>query len=261
MNNLRPAVQRLLKLMWQRLDAIFLIIISGAFVIWSIFGSPPEDYQAPLIISLLGLLAFSQLRSRSQIVNIMNAWHRSRTDIFSTSFPKEYDIAKVAISHSYFYAGESMARTMPTMRQHIIRVLESGGSARILLPNPNNDRLMDSIAKARGSDSKGDSIKRLIEGSIAQAQDCSSPDNKIQIRTTDIMPHIGINGLDIDQRSGRIMIQMYEFMSNRSERAPIFILDTTDQLWYKHFKEQIERLWESGKPFHGSAAQEHPRVI
>lgn len=232
---------------WHNLDTYILILASVLLAIASMTGYLVDEKLGGAIVALLGVLAFSQLMSRFQVEEVANTWHRARTDIFSTRFPHEYDEAKEKILSSYFYAGETMGRTMPTMETHIKRVLKKGGSVRILLPDPNSDQLMTIIAKTR-SDKTALSIRNSIENSFQLARELCTDDNDIELRTTDVLPHIGINGLDIGEPSGKIVVQMYEYKSS-SERAPIFLLEADDGEWFKHFSEQIERLWACGKEY------------
>lgn len=63
------------------------------------------------------------------------------------------------------------------------------------------------------------------------------------------MPHISINGWDIEHSVGKIMVQMYEYRPGDKERAPIFLLEADDGEWFDHFRAQIDRLWADGKTY------------
>lgn len=246
MNKLRKVFT--LKSAKDNIDTYILTVTSFIVAGLSIFGSFSEDILRATVVLLLGVLAFSQLMNRFQVEEVAATWRRARTEIFWKDFPPGYGDAQRTVSKSYFYAGETMRRTMTAMQRHIGRVLEDGGSIRILLPNPDNQELMESIAKSRtGEDTE--SIASSIRHSFDLAERCRSAGENLELRTTDIMPRISINGWDIQQPMGKIMIQMYEHKPNRKERAPVFLLEADDGEWFDHFHDQIERLWADGSEY------------
>lgn len=232
----------------QNFDTYILIALSAFFSILGFLGLTGSEFLGSVTLGLLAVLAISQIRSRFQVEDVANTWHRSRTEILSNNFPKEYKDAQKSVSKSYFYTGETMMRTMSHMRAEFPRIFANGGSVKILLPNPNNDQLMEAIAKTR-SDRRPSFLKADIENSFRLAEEFCTGNNDIQLRTTDVMPHTGINGLDIGEPSGKIMVQMYEYKSSAPERGPIFLLEANDGEWFKRFSDQIDRLWVDGKEY------------
>lgn len=229
-------------------DTYILTVASFVVAGFSIFGSFSEDVLRAAVVVLLGVLAFSQLMSRFQVEEVAATWRRARTEIFSDDFPPGYGDAQRTVSKSYFYAGETMGRTMTAMQRHIRRVVGEGGSIRILLPNPDNHELMEAIAKGR-TGRGATTIKNSIKHSFELAEECRNPGGKLELRTTDIMPHISINGWDIEHPVGKIMVQMYEYKPDGTERAPVFLLEADDGEWFDHFRAQIERLWADGSEY------------
>lgn len=229
-------------------DTYILTVTSFIVAVLSIFGSFSEDILRAVVVMLLGVLAFSQLISRFQVEEVSTTWRRGRTEIFWKDFPPDYAYAQKTVSKSYFYAGETMGRTMNAMQRHIRRVLGEGGSVRILLPNPDDHALMEAIARGRGDESS-EIIKGSIKNSFALAKGCRDAGGKVELRTTDIMPHISINGWDIEHSVGKIMVQMYEYRPGDNERAPVFLLEADDGEWFDHFRAQIDRLWDDGKKY------------
>ncbi|AJK69588.1 hypothetical protein [Corynebacterium marinum] len=229
-------------------DTYVLTIASFVVAGFSIFGSFSDEILRSVVVVLLGVLAFSQLMNRFQVDEVVDTWHRARTEIFWDDFPPGYGDAQRTVSKSYFYAGETMGRTMTAMQRHIRRVLREGGSTRILLPNPDNHELMKAIAKGR-SDRSAATIKSSIKHSFELAQECRNAGGNLELRTTDIMPHISINGWDIEHPAGKIMVQMYEYRPDGTERAPVFLLEADDGKWFDHFRAQIERLWADGTKY------------
>ncbi|MGM7670280.1 hypothetical protein [Microbacterium sp. A93] len=229
-------------------DLDLLILVAAAIVLTFLgIAGTPDDLLNPTIVALLGALAFSQLKSRDQVAAVTATWHRSRTALLLRGFPEEYYAARSAASHNYFFAGTTMSRTLPTMSHDLRRILNNGGSVRILLPDPHDQPLMEMIAKTHPS-RPPEAVRRAIENALSQAEDlCQSDRGQLEIRTIRFLPSIGINALDLGHPSESIMVQMYEFRTNsQKERAPIFYLTAKDGEWIRHFTDQIDRMWKNG---------------
>lgn len=239
--------RKFLATLWRYSDTIILLGF-GVYFTFLGFKGLPVDELAPIMVALLAGLAFSQLRSRFQVFDVAKTWHRARTELFRWSFPPEYHEAQTSVSHNYFFAGATMERTMPLMKTHIQRVLNNDGQVRILLPNPENDPLIDMIVAARPKKTKA-TIIRSIKYSLESANDLvNQGSGTLEIRTFNSPPNIGINAMDLGYPKASIMIQMYEYAPT-DEGVPIFFLTSEDRPWLDHFEGQIERLWADGSPY------------
>ncbi len=229
-------------------DVVVLILVACVLTVLGLAGLA-SNLLNPAIVAMLGVLAFSQLKSRAQVSGVTKSWHRSRTDLLLWNFPSEYKTAQSTVSHNYFFAGTTMNRTLPLKKGNITRILKQGGAVRILLPDPNHGPLMEMIAATRPPKSAED-IKVDITYALKSAEQLGKAGNGcLEIRTVQFLPSIGINAMDLGHPSKSIMVQMYEFApEDQSERAPIFYLTSADRAWFNHFEAQIERLWSSAEP-------------
>jgi hypothetical protein len=242
--------KRLLRWIWRDIrsgentDLWILVIVSVIFTVLGATGVATAQVLSSIVLSLLALLAVSQIRSRQQIDSLRASSQASRTAILLQEFPADYYLARARATHSYFFAGSTMQRTLPTIRPDLERILLSGGKVRILLPNPENHLLLGMIARARGKGETPERIGSYVRHSLELSGDLIKL-GEITIRTTDVLPRLGINALDIDQPDALLMIQIYEFQPT-GEASPIFTLTRSDRTWFDHFVSQIERLWEDG---------------
>lgn len=232
---------------WRHLDNLILIGFGGYFTYRGFTGMSAKELT-PIMVGLLAGVALSQLRSRIQVSSVAATWHRARTDLLLRDFPPEYREAQSTVSHNYFFAGTTMARTLPIMATHITRVLKNGGRVRILLPNPDIAPLMDMIAASRPTTNAA-AIQRSITHSLATAEDLKTQGTgTLEARTFNSLPSIGINAMDLEHPTASIMVQMYEY-APKKEGGPIFFLTGEDRMWFDHFEQQIERLWDDGRPY------------
>lgn len=233
------------------LDLTILIVAAVFFAVGSLIGLDDKVLN-PVTVALLGALAYSQIKSRTQISKVAASWHPARTDLFLWDFPEEYKRAQSQAMKSYFFAGVTMARTLPLMTLHIQRILDQGGLVQILLPDPNNPNLVEMISATR-SPKKPAQIKREIQHSLKSLEDIHPSVGTLELRVISFLPSVGINAIDLEspvESHKSLMIQMYEFAPEQGhERAPIFFLTTHDSVWFSHFAAQSKRLWEAGTEY------------
>ena len=227
----------------QNLDVWILAALAVIFAVLGIIGLDAK-FLGPCMLGLLGVLAISQIKSRDQISKVSASWQRGRTDVFSEDFPEEYYNARAKASSHYFFAGMSMKRTLPTIERDIKRILRNNGTVRILLPDVTDNNLVQMIATTRNQSSE--EVVLAIQHSLASAKHIRSQfGSNLEIRTTRVLPRVGINALELGLPSATIMVQMYGFTPT-NEAKPIFFLTTADKEWFEHFKDETDRLWKAG---------------
>ena len=227
-------------------DLWILAVSSVVFTFLGAFGVASVQVLASVILALLSLVAISQIRSRHQISTVAASVVRDRTSLFQRNFPEDYNSLREYSTHSYFFAGLSMQRTLPIMRVHIERILDNGGLVRVLLPNPDNAQLMTMISKTGTPNEDSRRAATNIRYTIDLCAEIARGGRRPLVRTVEYLPRLGINALDLDQPGAIIMIQMYQFMP-QNDSAPIFTITRTDGHWFDHFHDEIERLWAHGK--------------
>ncbi|WP_157365101.1 hypothetical protein [Arthrobacter sp. QXT-31] len=227
----------------QNLDVWILAALAVIFAVLGIVGLDAK-FLGPCMLGLLGVLAISQIKSRDQISKVATTWQRGRTDIFSDDFPEEYYNARAKASSHYFFAGMSMKRTLPTMERDIKRILRNNGTVRILLPDPTDENLIQMIATTRSQNSEEVIVD--IQNSLTSAKNIRSQlGTNLEIRTTRVLPRVGINALELGLPSATLMVQMYGF-APANEAKPIFLLTPADKEWFEHFEDETDRLWKAG---------------
>lgn len=235
--------------LWRNIDLWLLVAVAAGVSIASFIGKADSAVVTNTTLGLLGLMAVSQLRSRVQVSEVSATWRRGRTDLFAQDFPDEYYDIRAKATHSYFFAGVSMGRTLPTILPDLKRIMKSNGSIKILLPDPTDDALLQMISLTRGSSGDPANIRQKILHSLQMAHHELAPlvdPGAFETRVTRSLPRLGINALDVGKPSELIMVQMYQYRPD-SEPSPIFLLRREDRLWFKHFKAEIDALWDSGK--------------
>jgi hypothetical protein len=147
-------LRRLLRWAWadiksgENTDLWVLVTVSIVFTVLGATGVASTQALSSIVLSLLALLAISQIRNRLQVRSLSDSTKANRTALLLQDFPDEYYLARSRATHSYFFAGLTMQRTLPTIRTDLERILSNGGTVQILLPNPENVALLRMIATA-----------------------------------------------------------------------------------------------------------------
>lgn len=223
------------------LDLYILALAALTFTILGFVGIADIKVLASVILALLAILAFSQIRSRRHIADIAAGQRSDPLSIFQTRFPADLETRRGSAS-SLLLIGMTMTRTVQGGSLTVLRqVLRSGGKIRVLLINPTDDALMRAASEHSQLGITADRFKRRVESTLeelAVLQDATYGD--LEIRVAPFVPHMGLNVLDVGSPNGLIVLQHYEHRSI-AESAPVFSLRPADGFWYEHFAAEVAR--------------------
>jgi hypothetical protein len=233
------------------LDLYLLAALALIIAILGIAGVAEIKYLASATLALLAVLAFSQIRTRRNISEIISARKPDLLSVFQVAFPVDLEGRRASAS-TLLLIGLSMSRTVRGVSQAGLRsILSSGGSIRILLLDPTNEELVRAASRYRPHGMTPDGLKKRIQGSLDELRTLSeNTAGSLEVRVTSFIPQMSMNAIDIGRRNGLIVLQHYEYKPN-SEPAPIFCLTPSDSIWFKHFAAEAERIWADGIPWPG----------
>jgi Domain of unknown function (DUF5919) len=228
------------------IDLYLLAAVSLAVAILGAAGVADIKILASAILALLAALAFSQIRSRRGVSEIIGAQKQSPLSVFRAAFPPDVDSRRASAS-TLLLIGLSMSRTVQGVSQTGLRtILNSGGSIRVLLLDPENAELIRAASRYRSHGATPDALKKRIKGSLEEFKALSAGTRgSIEIRVTSFIPQMSVNAIDIGRRNALIVIQHYEYRP-ADEPAPIFLLEPADSPWFEHFTHEAERMWADG---------------
>jgi hypothetical protein len=231
------------------LDLYILAVAALTFTILGFVGVADTKVLASVTLALLAILAYSQIRSRRHVSDIVAGQRSDPLSIFQVGFPGELEARRGSAS-SLLLIGMTMTRTVQVASLTVLRqMLRSGGKIRVLLVDPTDDALISAASKHSEHGITADRFRRRVEGTLeelAVLQDATNGD--LEIRVASFIPHMGINAIDVENPDGLIVLQHYEHRSV-GESAPIFSLKPADGFWYEHFAAEAERLWQDGTPW------------
>jgi hypothetical protein len=227
------------------LDLYLLGTVALIFTVLGITGVSDTKTTSAVVVALLALLAFSQIKSRRLIEEVRNERRGGATGLFLREFPVDL-IQRRAQARDLLLIGESMSRTVHGMRADMPAILEAGGRIRVLVLDPTDEALMEA-ANRRRTNSVGPA--KLAPRIMTTLEDLThlgeQTGGRLKVRVSSSVLAAGFNCLDVASPRGIVYVQHYEFHQHR-EAAPIFALESSDNVWYQHFVAEAERLWDAG---------------
>jgi hypothetical protein len=243
----------------ENLDLYLLGSIAGVFTVFGATGLSNMKVLSSVVLALLALLAFSQIRSRRQVELITRSQTMRSLALFKLDFPADL-ISRRAGSFDILLIGRSLTRTVQGMQTDMGAILETGGRIRVLVLDPEDEPLMDA-ADRRIAQSLGQG--RLRQRILTTLDDLTTlrgrTNGRLEIRVSSSIPCAGFNCLDVSGPRGLVCVQHYEYRP-RGEPAPIFALEPEDEPWYQYFVAEAERLWDAGTPWPLALEQQIARL-
>lgn len=228
------------------LELYFLVAAGLVFSALGLVGVVGQGVLGSAVLALLAVLAFSQLRTRRELTAIYRTQQLGRTSLFASRFPENLH-ARRAAAHDYLYVGRSMARTAVTSVGEFGRAIDRGATIRVVVADPTDDRLMDTIARGWRRDAPRD-VRRRINATLRElASVRADGPGQLHVRVLGVVPHVSVNMIDADSDRGLLVVQQYEYRA-AGEPGPIWTLTPEDGRWYDHFRSEAERIWRDATP-------------
>lgn len=227
------------------LDLYLLGLVALVFTVLGATGISDVKTLSSVVLGLLALLAFSQIRSRKLTEQIRKAQRGGVDALFAGKFPADL-IQRRAQAHDILLVGVSMARAVPGMRFDMAAILAAGGRIRVLVLDPTDESLIE-VADRRVAQSLAPGTLRtrimttLDDLTVRREQ----TGGRLEVRVSSSIPPAGFNCLDTDSLRGLVFVQHFEYRPD-GEAAPMFTLEPSDGVWYQHFVDEAERLWDAG---------------
>ena len=208
-----------------------------------------------MILGLLTVLAFSQIRSRRQIAGIANAQRADPFSLFAAEFPA--DLIKLRASAAdLLLIGITMSRTVQgSSREDMRQTLLHGGRIRVLLLDPTDDSLLEQAVSRHGANLSAQRLRSRIQSTLDELTSLqASTSGNLEIRVAAFVPSMGVNAINCEGPQGILVVQHYQHKPP-AEAAPIICLEAKDGSWYGRFLAEAERMWQDGRPWPLSASQ------
>src|SRR5690349_16576640 len=116
------------------LDLYALIVVALVFTVLGFTGVGSSLIPAATV-GTLAVLACSQIRSRNHVAEIAAAQRTDPQSVLRRDFPDDLDVRRRAAT-DLLYVGVSMFRTLPSIRDDLRRMAQTGHRVRVILVDP-----------------------------------------------------------------------------------------------------------------------------
>lgn len=228
----------------ENIDLYLTILAALLFVILNLAGLAPDTFLAPLTLSVLALLAVTNLVNRHRMEALMEQKNLTLDDFFREEFPPTYK-ADFENAAEVWLVGVSLNRTVKSQYLKLEQKLKQGHRVRVLLVHPQGPAL--EMAVERGYTRRDVEMKRQEIISVLSLLDdlrAVAPD-RMEIRTIQHPLNYGAMAANPDATNGALYLEHYCFRVT-TESIPRYVLHTHDGRWYDFFKTELRTLWEAG---------------
>lgn len=227
------------------LDLYLLGTGASVFTVLGITGISDVKTMTAVVVALLAVLAFSQIKSRRLLEQVRNATRGGPDAVFSKDFPIEM-IRLRERAQDVLLIGDARTRTVQGLLTEMTAILKAGGRVRVMVVDPADEALVEATSRRVGHHLGADRMRGRIMTTLDELTTLRSRvGGRLEIRVSSSVPTAGFNCLDTNGRHGLVSVQHYEYRPDR-EATPIFTLQPQDGAWYQHFVDEAERLWTAG---------------
>jgi hypothetical protein len=241
------------------LDLYLLGVVALVFTVLGATGISDVKTLSSVVLALLALLAVSQIRSRRLTEQIRKAQRGGVESLFARDFPADL-ILRRAHARDLILVGLSMTRTVQGMRSDMARILSAGGRIRVLVLDPTDEPLIVAADRRHALTLGPDKLRTRVMTTLDDLTSLRErTGGRLEVRVSSTIPSAGFNCLDTASPRGLVCVQHYEYRQD-GEAAPIFALEPSDGVWFQHFVDEAERLWEAGTEWPLSSADRAGRA-
>ncbi len=167
-------------------------------------------------------------------------------------YPPSY-AADFARAKDLWMSGLNLRRIIPNRIGDIKRVLEGGGTVRVLLLDPDYDGCRDAAIQEWGRSDRSaieryQNMIRNVHSSFCELRNRNTR-KQIKIRKIGYSLGFGADAINLaDRKDGVLYVRFYP-ISGPTDDRPILPLTWRDGYWYKFYQEQIEYQWACAIPW------------
>lgn len=237
------------------------ILVAGSLVIrYQITPPTPEDLPAiaTWILGVLALLAISGLWERNRRLhrieklseegrNLTQRYLSKKVYAGDFFLPDRHLTAKeLSTANTIYFAGRVLSRTTREFMYPLGQRLVAGATIRFIVVDPESETLLqqaDLLTRNAPVEFWRDTLK-TTETVIEAIAKTSDSKGSVELGFLPYIPSFGLTLIDPDQAHGVCYVELYQHRS--AEPHPTFeIRAIDDPHWYRYFRGQFDRLWES----------------
>ncbi len=231
----------------EELEIYLLIGVAGVTILLQLFHVIPESLLSAVTLGVLVLLATTMLRLRSHLSDLLHQFSRTSQSLFHDG--PAHDIkTTLRTGRNILLSGTSLTRTLRNHLSDLEHLVSSGGSLKVLVLDPNSP-LADAAAMRSSQQGYRVHQPQFINASLRDLESLMSlPEGSVEIRLSQYPFSFGAILVDNDTPNASIHLRYYSYRPKKGE-GPYFNLYPSDQLWYEHFRSELEAIWADSQVY------------
>lgn len=229
----------------ESIDLYATILLAFILVVLSILNLVSPDLVAALTLSVLGLLAISNLVNRHRVDELISKVAGSKTDFFLDEFPSDFRDNLQAASEVWI-VGVTLRGIVKNYYGLMEQKLRQGHQLRVLLVHPEGSAVETAVDRIYAPSSRNTAKKGLDIRDDLQAL-CElrliAPGN-LDLRTIQNPMTFGAVCLNASTAIGTLYLEHLPFRTVAGT-IPKFVLRAADGKWFDLFKAEIQTLWDN----------------
>lgn len=241
MARVKSGMRQVLSLVAHRDSDLYLVLLLASLLtLVDIFNGKWVD---ALLAGTLGSLAFSQIRVRSRLDDLVL---RGGGIEFLSESPANLD-ELLAASDELLIVGVSLDRTVRNLYTELEAFLGRGGKLQVVLVDPTADTIIN-IADSRaynehGLEHRRGQIRFTLKTLIGLEKVATKPIEVGLFNDPFTFGAYWFRNSSYPTRA-RIVVQHYSYKKAKAtEPNPVFVLGPAEANWYNEFGEELENIW------------------
>lgn len=235
------------------LDLYVTLVAAVTFGVLGLAGKASQEVITSGALAVLALVGFSLLRIRSQSDRINSRLAEISANPSADRFFTEVDDSEeikrmISSSREIWLHGWTLELHLVSYADEIRRAVARGLDIKILVIAPNSTAMAVAASEADNRDASDLSsnlernLRRLVQPITGTVS------GKLEIRTLTHVPHYTVMAADPSTAQGKIIMRIATFRANHWQRPTFTVTPQNDANWYKFFKAQFEKKWETATP-------------
>ncbi|MCL4300180.1 MAG: hypothetical protein KJ077_30890 [Anaerolineae bacterium] len=229
----------------ENIDLYATVIIAFSLVILGLVGITPAGLVASLTLTVLGLLAVSNLVNRYRLEELSQKLSQSTNSFFLQEFPSDFK-ENLVTGKDIWLISVALSGILKGNYQIIEEKLRKGHTIRILVVHPEGAPVEMAASRYYAD------VRRNAETTALQIKNnlqlfCSLRNvapKRIEIRTIQNPLTFGAVCVNPDTASGVLYLEHFPYRTV-SDALPRFTLRASDGYWYDFFNKEVHALWNS----------------
>lgn len=233
----------------ESIDLYATIVIAFVVVVLSLFGFASPMLVQALTLTVLGLLAISNLVNRYRLEQLAERVVASTEDLFMDEFPTRFKSDFESVKEAWLI-GVTLRKTITEYSTMIEDKLRKGHRLRVLLVHPEGAAIEMAGSRYVALVPTGgyhQSREKQVKDSLAWFCGLRRiAGDRLEIRTIHNPLTFGATCLEPETASGILYLEYYPFRTTPNS-VPKLVLRAVDGRWYDFFKKEVQMLWDSGQ--------------